>query len=767
MNYPLNATGGDGTYQWNVASTHVSIVTQTGTVKPRSIGHTEIVVSVPKNQALQTSAKIIVRPPQKLTIVRSAIEAEVGSPIFLAIALYYFEEVNGLQKHVLFSDCTGFPFDIKIQNFDFYYNASSTIKTPPDACTVIGIIGRSAGSSVVSVSYSSDTASLKDTATVSAYEPLRILSPESLQSVLAVGSTRYIYFVGGPSRSSVGHHLTVDYDRKVITASETQDRIENERVYLVICHSIGKGHISLQLTSRASFEELSAPVLYRVTVLCRHPKSIILSTEVSDTKAQSCPPMFRSNNVVLSDKPILIKVTLKDEEGNVFDNATSLSYKWSLPSEDLGEIYYQGEIKLQEENRIKYSLPQYHYQIINPVKRTGNLDVTIKALHYNKEALKAVDVQLEEKNLKLSNLQDTLTLILVNNVVVSPEYISIFNHPQNTVEFFISQGSGFFNVSSTVGKAAQLVYSESSKSVKVIPYLPGSFTLIVKDECLTSEPVTAQILIVTISSIYVDVVDKIEKGKTVEAILELKDSEGNFVTKKDLLNLKADLDSKIIAVTIGDEKKGTGIVCTIRGLEIGNANLVFHAGTGSSVIQSKPLRIQVYPPLRILPGNVTLIPGAVIQLTAKGGPQPDCFIEYSPGNSAVTVDNAGNVVGKAIGRGYVVGKATGFKANGKKVVYSTDTIYVNVVHLEGIRIKTPLVRIMSGAKMPAWVEGVPKEISPLVLASVQPPLLFKWDVSSPDLVQIFNIFEETGIKVFLLFLGLGDADRDVCLIGFH
>lgn len=44
-------------------------------------------------------------------------------------------------------------------------------------------------------------------------------------------------------------------------------------------------------------------------------------------------------------------------------------------------------------------------------------------------------------------------------------------------------------------------------------------------------------------------------------------------------------------------------------------------------------------------------------------------------------------------------------SNGKEVVVSEDTVEVHVVPLTNIQIKTPLVRIRSGAVMPASVWG--------------------------------------------------------------
>lgn len=43
--------------------------------------------------------------------------------------------------------------------------------------------------------------------------------------------------------------------------------------------------------------------------------------------------------------------------------------------------------------------------------------------------------------------------------------------------------------------------------------------------------------------------------------------------------------------------------------------------------------------------------------------------------------------------------------NGKEIIISEDTVEVHVVRLLNIEIKTPLIRIRSGAVMPAFIWG--------------------------------------------------------------
>lgn len=61
------------------------------------------------------------------------------------------------------------------------------------------------------------------------------------------------------------------------------------------------------------------------------------------------------------------------------------------------------------------------------------------------------------------------------------------------------------------------------------------------------------------------------------------------------------------------------------GIELGNTKLVFSIGDTASV----PIDLQVFPPLKVYPKNITLVIGSTIQFVTKGGPQPEGNVEYS------------------------------------------------------------------------------------------------------------------------------------------
>lgn len=97
-----------------------------------------------------------------------------------------------------------------------------------------------------------------------------------------------------------------------------------------------------------------------------------------------------------------------------------------------------------------------------------------------------------------------------------------------------------------------------------------------------------------------------------------------------------------------------------------------------------------------------------------------------------------------LGQSIIVGQCIGINpANGQSIVFSEDRVLVHVVPFDRVKIKTPLVRIRTGAVMPATIWGIPN-ISPMILGTLH-DLKVKWSTNQPDVIDILDIFSEAGI----------------------
>lgn len=71
--------------------------------------------------------------------------------------------------------------------------------------------------------------------------------------------------------------------------------------------------------------------------------------------------------------------------------------------------------------------------------------------------------------------------------------------------------------------------------------------------------------------------------------------------------------------------------------------------------------------------------------------------------------------GLRLGRSKIVGRCIGINpVNSQQIVYSEDTIEINVVPLNKVKIHTPLRKVQSGAILPASIWAIPN-ISPMIL----------------------------------------------------
>jgi hypothetical protein len=99
-------------------------------------------------------------------------------------------------------------------------------------------------------------------------------------------------------------------------------------------------------------------------------------------------------------------------------------------------------------------------------------------------------------------------------------------------------------------------------------------------------------------------------------------------------------------------------------------------------------------------------------------------------------------------------------------VLTRDTIEVQVIPLQGVRIQSPLMQLCVGCAMPVWASGVPFTITPLIIGSVSPPFHFKWAVSVPGIIQLQDVLHGSGIEVSCYFCSYTSEDNSgiTCLL---
>lgn len=766
----LKANGGDGSYVW--ASRHPSVVTvsQNGGIRILAAGATEISVAMTRNQYNKDIAKVYVLPPSKLKVIEYNMEAAIGEPIYLHIALYG-KLINGSDsKEIPFNDCRDISFETYIPDGNFIQNNSKIVEPVGTACAVIAIISTDVGTSEVTVVYNANSQYLTDNITVSAYEPLIAVHPSSKESLLAVGSSRKIVFKGGPhpwssKPQSYSKKIQVS-EKKIVEVIEQGDSLSGSdsiSVFEVLCKALGEAVLMYTISNIPLLPNCkSTYATETVRIICGKPRHIYLQPEFKDSK--NCPISLNTERIMAhSDKILKLITIVKDEDGRTFDNITSLHIEWNLKPSRIGSVEMSFGSMEETFMDMNVILPKHYYQNVIFKKHSGTLTLTATVTGYQKYILSKLKIipewppfaiETERRIYETPLIETSIEIVLVNDTSITPNKLMVLNDPTAKYYLQVSQGSGYYEFVLSADDIADIRYIESTKAISITPKKFGILNLALVDLCLPSKPAEAIIEVQQLAVIEIETVNKIEKGKCIVAALKLSDTNGHIIKLPSLnaLEFKAEVDNECIEVKqLPASEHGnapyTQLLYMIYGMAEGESQLTFVNKGGDREIQSESATIQVFLPLRVFPKNLTILVGTVYQVQTMGGPS-NAEIEFSTkSNDILNIDRNGIFEGKSVGQTKIIVRAVGLNAKGNKVIYSEDYADIHVLYLEGVKIVVPTSRVKVGATFPLWAFGIPEYLTPLIIGSMQLPLIFMWSSSDSNLISLHNMYEGTGINI--------------------
>ncbi|XP_050451905.1 nuclear pore membrane glycoprotein 210 [Cataglyphis hispanica] len=773
----LRANGGDGSYVWSSRQPSIVTVSQNGGIRILSAGTADVAVAMARNQYNRDTAKIYVLLPSRLKIIEYNMEAATGEPIHLHVALFG-KLINGTDvKEIPFSDCKDVNFEVYIPDENFVRTYDKNVQPIGAACAVITVVNyRCIGTSDVTVAYNvkDDNAIdrlLMDNVTVSAYEPLVAIHPESKKTLLSVGSSRNVVFKGGPLPWT---NKSQDYLREIhpsneqiIELVEYEDSLNgpfDRAVFKVICKALGETALTYTVSNvplLANCRRTHASET--IVIVCGKPRYIYLRPDFMDN--ENCPISQNADKIIAhSEKPLRISVIVKDEDGKQFDNITSLNVEWNLKPSGSGVVEHPSGTIEEIWTDVNVILPKTHYQNIIFKKHYGSLTIFATVTGYQKLVLNRLKITPEWPPFPIENerggvetplIEASIETILVNDTIVSPDKLMILNDSSMKSYLQVSQGSGYYEFVLSSNEIANIRYMDATRTISVTPRRPGMLRMTLVDLCLPSKSAEVYLEVQQLATIEVEIVNKIEKGKCVTAALKLYDTNDHVVRlpSPDALDFRVEIDNKYIEIEqLPANEQVTApyeqILYKIHGVLEGESQLTF-IKKGDREIRSETITVQVFLPLRIQPRNLTILIGTIYQMQTIGGPL-NAEIEYSTesGDILRVEPRNGILEGKSAGRTRVRVRAIGLDAKGNKVVvYSEDRAEIHVLHLEGVKISTPVNRVKVGAMFPLWAFGIPDYLTPLIIGSMQLPLSFAWSSSDPSLLTLHNMYEGTGINV--------------------
>ncbi|XP_069594525.1 nuclear pore membrane glycoprotein 210-like [Ranitomeya imitator] len=759
--YTVKAEGGSGNVSWfstnkSIASINArGIVTTGGQPGPCLIQANDIMNPLHSSQSHQLLStflevyvsllscasilmQVLVLPVTSLELLPPNADTQVGREINIPVVVY-----GKYQDAIIpFVNCSLLLLHVSMDKGGVFSLQEDRCTFAPPSCSCLKILAQNPGHIVLKVSVTTDDRECHNSTMFSAYSALKAVDPVHT-SVLSLQSTKVMVFEGGPGPwlpepTSFFMWLTAkDWDsvqiRQIGDLTKAKQKLH---MYQVQCTKLGEQILTFQLGNNPGILNPRPSVeIVEVNLICALPASMSLYPLHSALDgAPPCPiPKHKKQLMTVSMlRDTKLELIIFDQHKRKFDNFSSLAIDWTSSNETTAHLSSsQGMQEIPKSDGTGQTwLHGQHLLEAKKIKGTSSISVTCAG--YKSW------VQVEETSSLL--ITTTMELSMVDDVSISPDDITVFNHQNVEEMFYLVEGSGYFLVNVNDPRIAYSAYVEAENTVQVTPLHPGTLTLEVHDLCISS----ANHVTIHISDIYnleINLFDKVEVGKSVDISVKVWDSSHRpFLNKYfNVMQLRVQSSSSIIILKQLPECDKYSWSYRLHGTDVGQATVVVTAeDKAGRKITSDPYPVEVFAPFRLLPEKLTLIPYNMMQVTSEGGPQPQSVIQFSIINDSVaTINEVGQVTGLAIGTTKIRGTVQAIREdNGQSTVFSQDEIVVEVVYLKAIRIHIPVTRLITPSEMPVYVMGVSSTQTPFSFGNSKPPLQFYWSLNKRDVVTL-------------------------------
>ncbi|MBZ3877210.1 Nuclear pore membrane glycoprotein 210-like [Sciurus carolinensis] len=699
--------GGSGNFTWTSSNETVAMVTTKGVVTAGQVrGNSTVLARDVQNPFRYGEIKIYVLKLNKVELLPFHADVEIGQIIEIPIAMYH---VNKETKEIMaFTDCSHLSLDLNMDKQGVFTLLKEGIQRPgPMYCSSTHIAAKSLGHTLVIVSVTEYEEYLESSATFAAYEPLKAINPVEV-ALVTWKSVKEIVFEGGPrpwilEPSRFFLELSMEKTEKVgVTEVRLPaKRKQNQYIYRILCLDLGEQVLTFRIGNHPGVLNPSPAVeVVQVRFICAHPASMSVTPVYKvPAGAQPCPlPQHNKQLIPVSSlRDTVLELAVFDQHRRKFDNFSSLMLEWKSSNETLAhfEDYKSMEMVAKDDGSGQTRL--HGHQILKVHQIKGTVLIGVNFVGYS-----------EKKSPKeISNLPRSaaVELLLVDDVTVLPENATIYNHPHVKEIFSLVEGSGYFLVNSSELDIVTITYMEAESSVQLVPVHPGFLTLEVYDLCLAFlGPATAHLQVSDIQELELDLIDKVEIGKTVLVTVRVLDSSKRPFLNKYFRNmeLKLQLASAIVTLTLMEEQDEYSENYIVRAVTIGQTTLV-------AIARDKMGRKFTSAPRQI-------------EVMSEGGPQPQSIIHFSINNQTVAVVNRrGQVTGKVVGTAVVHGTIqTVNEDTGKVIVFS---------------------------QMPVYVMGVTSTQTPFSFSNASPGLTFHWSMSKRDVLDLVPRHSEVFLQL--------------------
>uniref|UniRef100_A0A8V1AEC8 Nucleoporin 210 like n=1 Tax=Gallus gallus TaxID=9031 RepID=A0A8V1AEC8_CHICK len=529
-------------------------------------------------------------------------------------------------------------------------------------CSSLQIEARSVGHTLLTVSVNVHEQYLETSAMFAAYEPLKAVNPVEM-ALVTWKAAKEIVFEGGPGPwvlepSRFFSELTVEHKDKIEVVQirlPTQRKV-NQYVYRAVCLELGEQVLTFRAGNRAGLLNPAPAVeAAMVTFICASPASMSMSPVYGAPGSELSMELLVCVQIPISSRrSTVLELAVFDGQQRKFDNFSSLVLQWKSSNRSLAHFSDSGATRMV-------------------LKDDGS----------GQTRLHGTAGLWRTSFTAASGLFTSVEFLLVEDVMVLPDNVTVYNHP----------------------------------AVKV------------------TAPFTAA-----------------EIGRSILATVRVLGFQRLPLQSKYFKYMKLQLQaaSPIVTLVQVEEVGEYSQLHTLHAVAVGQTTLVATAWDKMGrKITSAPRKIEVFPPFKLIPRKITLIPHNVMQVMSEGGPQPQSIVHFSVTNCSVAeVSCLGHITAKAVGTTTIQGTIQVVSEDtGRVTVFSQDQVELEVIPLKAVRIHVPSTRLITGTEMPVFVVGLNNMLTPFSFSNANPELSFQWSVSKRDVLELLPRHRKVSIQL--------------------
>uniref|UniRef100_A0A8B9PCL5 Nucleoporin 210 like n=1 Tax=Apteryx owenii TaxID=8824 RepID=A0A8B9PCL5_APTOW len=742
--YKVQVEGGSGNFSWISSNQTVVTVTIKGVVTGGLIqGHCTV-----------QARDVYVEQLTKMELLPFHADIEIGQVLEAPLKMYFTDRET--RENIAFTDCSLLLLDISMDKQGVFVLAEEGNQKPGQTfCSSFLLEAKSLGHTLVTASIAVHQQYFETSAMFAAYEPLKAVNPVEV-ALVTWQSAKEMIFEGGPGPwilepSRFFLELTVEHEEKleVMQVQLPAKRKLNQYVYRVVCLELGEQVLAFRVGNQPGVLNPSPAVdVIQVMFVCAHPASMSV-TPVYEVAAgiRPCPLPRHSKQLIpiSSLRNTVLELAVFDQEQRKFDNFSSLVLEWKSSNETLAHIPDPTTMKMVAKDGGTGQTRLHGHQLLEVHQIKGTVQIGVSFVKYA-----ARDSPKEVSNLLISASVDFL---LVEDVTVVPDNVTIYDHPAVKELFDLVEGSGYFLVNSSQDGIVNMTYLEAESAIEVIPLMPGFLSLEIYDLCLEFlGPVTAYLRVSDVYELEVDLIDKLEIGKSLLVTVRVLGFQRLPFQSKyfKYMKLKLQAASPIVTLVQMEEVGEYSEVYMLRAVAVGQTTVIATAWDKMGRrFTSSPRKVEVFLPFKLVPKKIILIPHNMMQVMSEGGPQPQSVIHFSITNHSVAeVNRLGQVTARTVGTATIQGAIQAISEDtGRVTVFSQDEVELEVIQLRAVRIHVPATRLITATEMPVYVMGLTNMLNPFSFGNANPELIFQWSVSKRDVLDLLPRHTEVSIQL--------------------